>query len=594
MVLLSSPQDELHGMLRDIVARRQLHAVFQPIIGMGRADIVGYEGLIRGPVDSPLHMPAWLFSIAGRHGLEREIEQLSRQVVAETFTRLQLPGKLFLNVSPDVLAQPAHGGDLVAYLRDIGLPPERVIIELTENQPTYDLARMRESMLYYRSLGFEVAIDDLGEGFSSLRLWSELRPEFVKIDKHFVQGASQDALKLEFVRAIQQIATCCGSRVIAEGLETRADFRVVRDLGIAYGQGYFIARPAAQPASRPSDDTRAAVESREIAVYPGLEPISNRTVKARKLLIEVEPATPHTLNDTVYTRFTETPSLMSLPVVEDGAPLGLIHRYNLIDRFARPFRRELYGRKSCIMFVEQSPLVVEHDVSIQELSALVAQGDPRHLADGFVITERGRYLGIGTVHDLIREITQLQITAARYANPLTLLPGNVPIAEHVERLLDAGAAFSACHCDLDNFKPFNDVYGYHKGDEIIRFTARVLSAQCDSERDFIGHIGGDDFIVLFQSADWEQRCRAALVQFEQLLPALLPEADRLRGGFLCEDRRGQEIFHPFPTLSIGAISVEAGVHATHLDVASAAADAKKHAKRMPGNSLFAERRRLFI
>jgi len=588
------PQDELFALLQDIIAQRRLHAVWQPIIALRNGEIIGYEGLIRGPADSPLHMPSWLFSIAERHGLDQVIEQLSRQVVAETFSRHAPTGKLFLNVSPSVLTQSsAENGDLVAYLGDLGLPPERVIIELTENQPTYDLAKMREAALYYRNLGFEVAIDDLGEGFSSLRLWSELCPEFVKIDKHFIQGVNQDALKLEFVKAIQQIAACCGSRVIAEGIESRADFRVVRDLGIAYGQGYFIARPDVQPATTPSAEATQAITARDIAVYPGLEPASNRVIKARKLLIEVEPASPATVNDDVFLIFNQNPELMSLPVVRDGVPIGLIHRYNLIDRFARPFRRELYGRKSCTMFMESAPLAVEHDVSLQDLSALVAQGDPRHLTDGFIITENGQYLGIGTAQDLIREITQMQITAARYANPLTLLPGNVPISEHIERLLAAGIEFCMCHCDVDNFKPFNDVHGYHKGDEVIRLAAYVLSEQCDPERDFIGHIGGDDFVVMFQSPDWESRCHAALQQFEALILPLMGEADRARGGFISEDRRGQQVFYPFPTLSIGAVAVANGTQATHLEISAAAAEAKKYAKRIAGNSLFAERRRLF-
>lgn len=583
---------ELLEVLRDIVEHRRLHAVLQPILTMRSGEIVGYEGLIRGPVDSPLHMPGWLFDVAGRHGLELAIEHLSRQVVIETFVNLGLPGKLFLNVSPDVLTATSTDGDLAAYLKDIGLAPGRVIIELTENQPTYDLAKMREAILYYRRLGFEVAIDDLGEGFSSLRLWSELRPEFVKIDKHFVQGVSQDSLKLEFVKAIQQIAACCGSRVVAEGIENRQDFRVVRDLGIAYGQGYFIAHPSALPAREPDAAARQALQSYGIAVYPGFECISNRTVKARKLLIEVDPVTPATENDDVYAIFNERPDLISLPVVENCLPVGLIHRYNLIDRFARPFRRELYGRKPCTMFMQTAPLVVEHDLSIQELSALVADGDPRYLADGFVIAENGRYLGIGTARDLIREITQLQINAARYANPLTLLPGNVPITEHIDRLLGAGTAFCACYCDVDNFKPFNDVYGYHKGDEIIRLTARVMSQQCDPERDFIGHIGGDDFIVLFQSMDWEHRCRAALEQFALHIPTLLSDEDRARGGLVSEDRRGENTFFPFPTLSIGAVVVHANELTSHLEVSAAAADAKKQAKRISGNSLFTERRRL--
>ena len=586
--------NELQEILVDLIEHRRLHAVLQPIVATRSGEIVGYEGLIRGPVDSPLHMPAWLFSVAERFGLESAVEHLSREIVLETFVALDLPGKLFLNVSPELLTQTASRDDnFVAFLKQVGLPPGRVIIELTENQPTPDLAKMRDALLHYRGLGFEVAIDDLGEGFSSLRLWSELRPEFVKIDKHFILGVSQDTLKLEFVRAIQQIASCCGSRVIAEGIETRQDFRVIRDIGIAYSQGHFIAMPDEIPARVVTLEAQQTIEDCGIAVYPGIERVSNRAVKARKLMITVEPVTPETENDRVCELFENDPGLFTLPVVKDHVPVGLIHRYALIDRFARPFRRELYGRRPCTMFMQASPLLVEHDLGIEELSVVISESDPHNLADGFIITENGKYLGVGTARDLIREITQMQINAARYANPLTLLPGNVPISEHIERLLNAGARFSAAYCDIDNFKPFNDVFGYQLGDEVIRIAARALAEHCDPERDFIGHIGGDDFIVMYQSADWEARCRASLERFGALMPSLLSEKDRRRDCYVSEDRRGQEMSYPFPTLSIGAVEVPANAITTHLEVSGAATAAKKQAKRVAGNSFFVERRNLF-
>ena len=107
---------------------------------------------------------------------------------------------------------------------------------------------MREAAKHYRAMGFEIAIDDLGEGFSSLRLWSELRPEYVKIDMHFIQGIDQDPVKHQFVSSIQQIAEKSGTRVVAEGIETAAELQVIKDLGIAHGQGYYLARPSGQPA----------------------------------------------------------------------------------------------------------------------------------------------------------------------------------------------------------------------------------------------------------------------------------------------------------------------------------------------------------
>ena len=205
-------------------------------------------------------------------------------------------------------------------------------------------------------------------------------------------------------------------------------------------------------------------------------------------------------------------NLRAIPVVKNGRPVGLINRYQFIDRFAKPFQRELLGKKPCCDLIQGEPLLVEKSMPIDELSHFLTESDSRHFADGFIITENGRYIGVCSGQDLLREITKTQMEAARYANPLTLLPGNVPINEHIEHLLQAGKSFVVCYCDLDNFKPFNDIYSYRKGDEMIQFTA-ILAGRCDPMLDFIGHIGGDDFILLLQSRDWEQRCDRALLSF---------------------------------------------------------------------------------
>jgi diguanylate cyclase (GGDEF)-like protein len=212
------------------------------------------------------------------------------------------------------------------------------------------------------------------------------------------------------------------------------------------------------------------------------------------------------------------------------------------------------------------------------------------LFNGFIITDQGRYLGMGTGHDLMREITQMQINAARYANPLTQLPGNVPINEHIDRLLQSGARFTACYADLDHFKPYNDVYGYRKGDDVIQLTGRTLSTCCDPTRDFIGHIGGDDFIILFQSEDWESRCKHMLDAFAAAVPDHYSSEDFERGGYVSEDRRGNKVFHALVSLSLGVVRVEPGQYLSHHQIATAASEAKKEAKKIPGNSLFIERR----
>ncbi len=139
------------------------------------------------------------------------------------------------------------------------------MIELTEDYPTLDFREVHEALMAYRSMGLRVAIDDLGEGFASLRLWSELRPEFVKADKHFVTGISDDPVKMQFLRAIQHIAENSGSLVIAEGIENAADFKMVKEIGIACGQGWFIGHPAlnagAASSSPPRPSSRAPMRA---------------------------------------------------------------------------------------------------------------------------------------------------------------------------------------------------------------------------------------------------------------------------------------------------------------------------------------------
>jgi diguanylate cyclase (GGDEF)-like protein len=578
-------------LLRRIIEQRRLSALMQPIIDLKSGEFLGFEGLIRGPADSPLHSPINLFGAAEQQGLQLELEMLSRQTVLSTFAKLNLPGNLFLNVSPQTMTHPSFkNGQTLAFLKQLGIDPGRVIIEITENQPTFDFAAMRDALLHYRGMGFKIAIDDLGEGFSSLRLWSELRPDFIKVDMHFVQGVDRDPIKLQFLKSIQQIAESSGTQVIAEGVETEAELRVVKDIGIALGQGYFIARPSPTPPLLANAETNRIISSSNIAVFPRAELNRRSQATAHKLLTYVEPILPETLNTHVFERFSANPALRIIPVVKAGQPLGLINRYQFIDRFAKPFQRELMGRKSCGSLIQGEPLLVERNMPIEELSHFLAEADSRHFADGFIITENGRYLGVASGQDLLREITQMQLEAARYANPLTLLPGNVPINEHIERLLLANTPFVACYCDLDHFKPFNDTYSYRKGDEMIQLTGRILNWACDPKQDFIGHIGGDDFILLMQSRDWKTRCEQALRSFEQAA-ALMFREDHLRdGGYSSEARDGTVKFHPLTSLSIGAIQVAPGQFMSHHEVSAAMSLAKKMAKKIQGNSLFIEQR----
>lgn len=576
----------------EIIENSRLSAVFQPIIDFRNHAYIAFEGLIRGPRHSALHSPKALFETADRLGARRMLERACRETVFRAFARLHLPGKLFINASPDSLDDEHFlNGDTENLLFQLGIKPSRIVVEITENQHINDFPGVHHAVTQLRSLGCQIAIDDLGEGFANLRMWSEIHPDYVKIDRHFIDGISEDSLKHHFVKAMQNLAESCSATIVAEGIESEADCLAVRDLGIACGQGYLIAMPVAEPRKLPSEKLVNMIKQKNIIVFPAAStPVGNTTV--RSLTRQVEPVAPEIYNDEVYRRFDDDPDLLSMPVVSDGTPIGMINRHETLDRMARPYHRELYGRKPCAQFMDDSPLCIDEGSTIQEAALIVSRSARRHIYDGFIVTRNGRYSGIGSAHDLMGMITEMQMQAARYANPLTQLPGSVPINEHIDRLLERRIGFHACYFDIDCFKPFNDVFGYRKGDDIIVLLARTLTEIVSPLADFCGHIGGDDFMVLFQSPDWEARCREALRLFDERITETVSPELLTNNGYHAENRRGQMDFYSLPCLSIGAVHIPGNeLFESHREVSAAATEAKKNAKKMPGSSLFIERRR---
>lgn len=592
--------DEEAAELRRIMEIGLLQPVFQPILDLRLRAILGYEALIRGPLDGEMQSPDALFAVAARTGMTLDLEHACREASLRAFAGQRLPGRLFLNATPDALLdERMMNGHTRALLNELGIAPNRIVIELTENQQITDMPGILDALLNYRGRGFQIAIDDLGEGFANLRMWSELRPEFVKIDKHFIHGIADDHIKFHFARAMQDLAEICNASLVAEGVERQADFICIRDMGIACAQGYFIARPAPEPIRQLPGSVVAALGQQTLSLSP-LAGSAGMAPTARSLMRRIEPVQQDATNASVIARFESDAELDVLPVVHAGHPVGMINRHSMIDRFARPFRKELFGRRSCELFMDHAPLVVDQHASLQELAMMLSLAPRHYMLDGFIITGEGNYLGVGSAHDLMASITEMQINAARYANPLTQLPGNVPINEHIDRMLNAGGSFVAAYVDIDNFKPYNDVFGYRRGDDVIQTLARLIGDVSDGRQDFVGHIGGDDFFVIFQSPDWEMRCWDLVRLFAKAMSGLLGVEERALGGYMAENRRGELCLQALPTLSIGAVRITPGEFESHRDVAAAASVAKKQAKkraRDPGSeafrgSVFVERRRV--
>lgn len=246
-----SPDEQLYA-LDSLLSQHNLQTLFQPVFSIAQRDLHGYEALSRGPADSYLHTPQALFETAQRAGRRTELERACRHAACLRFHEMNLPGKLFLNVSPEALLAPKQSsGSTLALMHSLGIPAHRVVIELTEDMPTGNTAMLAGALACYRSQGFAIALDDLGAGYSSLKLWSELRPEYVKIDRHFIDGIHHDSVKREFVGAILNMAKASRARVIAEGIEQPEELQTLADMGIDLVQGYLLSHPLPAPSHTP-------------------------------------------------------------------------------------------------------------------------------------------------------------------------------------------------------------------------------------------------------------------------------------------------------------------------------------------------------
>jgi EAL domain-containing protein (putative c-di-GMP-specific phosphodiesterase class I)/GGDEF domain-containing protein len=568
--------------LQDVLDQQHLSPVFQPIINLAEQTIFGYESLIRGPLGTSLYTADMLFTAVKSEQQRIDLElAAAREGIEQFFTR-RGQGKLFINLSASVLVHyflRSGKARFLAVLSQTRLPLSSIVIELTEHERITHFADLLKAVEILRGQGVEFALDDFGDGRSSLRLWSELRPEIVKIDRYFSKDIDTQAHKLQTFKALMHISDVFDTRLVAEGIETAEELEVIRDLGVVYAQGFFIGRPANEPNVPLSPISVEILGNRQVVVYPALRQVTRGRFSADRLTIQAPSARPDMRNDELVEIFQAHPSLHALAVVDDtGIPLGLINRRDFMDRYAHPYHKELFGRRPCTVFMDASPIMIDKHQGIEQLTTILTSDNQRYLSDGFIITDAGRYLGLGTGDQLVRAVTEVRIEAARHANPLTFLPGNLPISEHIDRLLATGGRFTACYCDLNHFKPYNDQYGYWRGDEMIRLVAGVISANCDPRRDFVGHVGGDDFVVLFQSDDWHVRCERIVHVFNERALSLFDAPALECGGIEAEDRHGNPSFFPLTTLTIGAVQIAPDTYQRAEDVASAAAAAKRAAK----------------
>jgi EAL domain-containing protein (putative c-di-GMP-specific phosphodiesterase class I) len=236
--------EELAAAVVKVAVERRLRAVFQPVVDMITGEILGYEGLIRPTDGSPFSNPGAMFEAADAVGRTVELDAACFDVVAEA-ARAIAPDKIInLNLSPRTIEAPDFGvANILAALAQHGIDPRRIVIEVTEREMVQDIGRLRRNLLDLQEAGIRIAADDVGAGNAGLRLLSQFRFDIVKLDLSLVQEGAQRDSSHAVLRSLRDLAGRWGAFVVAEGVETSEQLRMVRELGLGAGQGYLLGRP---------------------------------------------------------------------------------------------------------------------------------------------------------------------------------------------------------------------------------------------------------------------------------------------------------------------------------------------------------------
>lgn len=231
--------------LREILARKSLRAVYQPVLRLDDLSLVGYEALARGPAGTPHESPERLFACARSSRLTRELDRQCKLAAVVGAKGKPKHAALFINTLPDTLDDGEFLGEAgLARFRQAGMRPEEVVWELTERHAIADYDAFDAVMRSYTDLGYRVAIDDVGAGYSSIQTITHVRPAFLKVDRSIVDGLEHSLLKQELVSSLLVMSRKIEAELVAEGIQTAETLATLRELGVPLGQGYFLGRPS--------------------------------------------------------------------------------------------------------------------------------------------------------------------------------------------------------------------------------------------------------------------------------------------------------------------------------------------------------------
>ncbi|RXJ85621.1 bifunctional diguanylate cyclase/phosphodiesterase [Arcobacter sp. CECT 8985] len=532
----------------------KLDYAFQPIVNTRTGKIYAVEALIRGYQNLGFKTIPDLFDNLFDKQILYKIDLMLRKKAFEKFGHIKITNlKLFYNLDNRLLFMPDFKeGNTSNILRELNIKEDSICFEITENGTMQNKMMINKILNNYKNEGFHIAIDDFGTGISGLELLYLSEAHYIKLDRFFIRNINKDSRKKLFCSSIVDMAHVMGIKVIAEGIEEIGEYYTCKDINIDFIQGFLVARPTLEISK-----IKSTYEN-----IPNL--FKNDKRKLTNNLIEddyIKYIEPLNINASLYDLFLyfkEYPTNTFVPIInEENELIGVIYEVDIKKLSYSQYGISLAQNKSFSSNLSsyiKSTLSIEISWGIDKtLEMFNLRGNE---SKGIFVTKENKYHGFINVNNLLSLSYKRNIEIAQNQNPLTKLPGNNKIDSFIQDSFKSNEITHIIYFDFNDFKPFNDYYGFRQGDRAILIFSELLQKELNKSS-LIAHIGGDDFFVGFKGKKYEKvhkKIEEIQKQFKENVSSLYDDEDIYNGYIKTKDRFG--VVREFNLLSVSSAIIE--------------------------------------
>ncbi|MBN2402693.1 MAG: GGDEF domain-containing protein, partial [Spirochaetes bacterium] len=379
-----------------------------------------------------------------------------------------------------------------------------------------------------------------------------MSPHYIKIDRAIVNDIHNSSYKQNLIKSLIAFSDNVDTSLIAEGIETYFELKTIFRLGVRYGQGFYLSKPAPFPQDISPDilqEIDELVDARKRTKYSFDISVSGMVIRPLTL-----PANSMTCEE-LDNQFKKNTKNTHVVITDNGRPYAIITRLYFYSYLSGNFGYAIYQKKYIDAVAKREILCINEYSDLRTISRLAMSRRLENLYDPIIVVDnQGLFMGTITMKQVIKSAFDLEIKIATSANPLTQLPGNIIIGFWLEEILQKDK-YTLLYCDLDNFKEYNDTYGFPRGDDLLKSFSRILSGFIEClPNSKLGHIGGDDFIIFSENAVSEKHLEDLCTIFDKHRRDFFSPDHFKQGYYSAINRQGEKKSIPLISLSIAAIT----------------------------------------